>query len=101
MSDPLESVIILQLIKYFIAAVGLLGAVFQTMRAIKLKGSGREWITWGFAFIQFYWAFYYIQSLLGGIVMGHQIWVRIGIFVACSLITSCGIEAWKRGKYGK
>lgn len=96
--DPLEDVIILQLLKYAIAFVALVGAWFHFLGITRLKGTGRAWITWGFALILLYWAFYYIQSILGALVLSHQIWVRVGVFLVCSLITACGVEAWKRGK---
>ena len=97
--DPLEDVIILNIVKYAIALVGIIGAGFHFARYTQIKGTGREWITFGFGVILTYWSFYYLRSSIGlDLGMTHQIWVRIGIFLTVCLITDCGIEAWWRGR---
>lgn len=99
--DPLETVLMLQILKYLIAGIGLFGAYFQAHKAITNKKEENTWISWGTAAILLYWSFYYTQSILGGLVMSHQIWVRVGVFLSVCLPTARGIEIWKKWRAGR
>ncbi len=89
--DPLETMFIPILFKYLILVVGLaVGAVYSIL-TFKYRGQACSYPKGVIAFIGFYWALYYLQSILGGVLSAHQIWVRSPLFVTLSAILFMGI----------
>jgi hypothetical protein len=96
--DP-DSIIILEVFKYLMVLAGLaLGVVYGilTYRYRKFTCAIPKGVI---SFIGFYWVFYYMQSIFGGILPAHQIWVRSPLFVTLMAMLFMGIlSLWKMEK---
>lgn len=94
----IESSLVLNVMKYFIAAVGLLMAYAEMRQALRLKNVPYAWVKWGLGIMGIYWAFYYTMSIVGSPLASHQIWVRSPLLLTLSLITAGAILSLKRGR---
>ena len=92
--DALEGIIVLQIFKYLIAITGIAIGILYTILAIRYRGQACAIPKWVIAIMGFYWSFYYIQSILGGILASHQIWVRSPLFVTLMAILFMGWLSW-------
>ena len=94
----IESNIILNIMKYLIVAASLLMAYAEFRQAISLKGKPYAWAKWALGAMGIYWAFYYVQSILGGLITSHQIWVRSPLLLTISLIAAGALMSVRRMK---
>ena len=95
----LETSVILIGMKACIVAVSLILTYAEIRQAIRLKGSGYAWIKWALGILGIYWAFYYTQSLVipGGILNGHQIYVRSPLLLTLAFVAAGAIFSLRRG----
>ena len=93
-----ENSVVLNLMKYCIVAVALVLAYVETRRAISMRGTGYGWIFWSLSFIGVYWAFYYTQSILGGLIPAHQVWVRSPLLITLALVAAGAIMSLRNIK---
>lgn len=88
--------ILYEIEKFVIVLVALLMA-YAEFAQVKLHK--RAWVKWGLGFMGIYWAVYYTYSLIrtmfGLLLEGHQIFVRSGLLLTLSLVTSNAILNWK------
>jgi len=97
--DPLEGALVPEMFKYLLVLAGLSLGVVYTILAIRYKGYACEIPKWVIAICGFYWAFYYLQSILGGILAAHQIWVRSPLFITLIAVLLMGIlSLWRLEK---
>lgn len=94
----IESNIILNVMKYFIVAAALIMAYAEVMQALKYRREPWSWVKWALGIMALYWAFYYLQSILGGIISSHQIWVRSPLLLTISLVGANAIMSLRRVK---
>lgn len=92
----MESSVIMQILKYIIAGAGLVTCVVYASLARRHKGTPIAIIDWMIAGIGLYWAFYYVQSILGGLVTPHQVWVRSPLLVTLALFIAKGLTNLRR-----
>ncbi len=97
--DPLESVWMLEFLKYLVAGAGLGIGIIYTKLAIRYKGFICAYPKWVLAILGFYWCGYYIRSILNIGISSHQIWVRSPLFVTLAAILFMGIlSLWRLEK---
>lgn len=87
----LEENVILIFLKYVIAVLGLGLVATWLMAYRRFKDSAYRVIFLIKAFVGAYWTFYYVQSITGGFVLAHQVWVRAGILVTLAASIAIGI----------
>lgn len=99
MIDPLESVWMLELLKYLVAACGLgIGIIYMKL-AIRYKRYTCAIPKWILSFLGFYWCGYYVRSILDVGISSHQVWVRSPLFVTLAAILFMGIlSLWRLEK---
>ena len=91
----LEENVILIGMKWAIAIMGLGLTGIWLMAFKNFRNSAYRCIFMLKALVGLFWAFYYFQSLIGGIVTAHQIWVRAGILITLSASIAIGIAFLK------
>ena len=96
----LEDSVILNAMKWVVAMAGLLLAGVWYTVFVKIKDTAYRVIFALVAFIGIFWAFYYAQSIAGGLVLVHQIWVRVGILVTLSLFIAVGLALLRERRNG-
>ena len=78
-----------ELEKLVIVIVGLLMAYAEWSQAIKYR---RSWVKWGLGAMGIYWSIYYTYSLIRTVFdmpfPEHRIFVRAGVLLTISLVTS-------------
>lgn len=95
----LQDSIVLEVLRYFIVAVGLLMCYVEVRQALRLKHVNYAWVKWGLGVMGLYWAFYYLINIIESqLFVGHQIWVRSPLLLTLSLITAGEILSLKRGR---
>lgn len=94
----IESNIVLNVMKYCIVAVSLLMAYAEIRQAIRMKGVYGHWVKWALGLMGVYWAFYYTQSILGGLLSSHQIWVRSPLLLTLALVAAGATISLRRIK---
>ena len=94
----IEGNLILNIMKYIIASAGLVVALVWWLVTRKFRQSAYKVLFWMVFCIGIYWAFYYVQSILGGFVVPHQIWVRAPILLSLGLFIGLGIALLKEMK---
>lgn len=82
--------ILYEIEKVLIVLVGLLMAYAEFSQVAKYR---RSWVKWGLGCMGIYWAVYYSYSLVRTVfsieqLAAHQIFVRSGLLLTLSLITS-------------
>lgn len=87
----------LEALKYGIVIVFVIGGIAEIKIARLKHGTDYAWIKFGLGIILFYWAGYYlfsiIRSLLGISLTTHQIFVRAGIFMTGVFITAGALKS--------
>lgn len=94
----IESNIVLNVMKYCIVAVSLLMAYAEIRQAIRMKGVYGRWVKWALGLMGIYWAFYYTQSIFGGLLASHQIWVRSPLLLTLALVAAGATISLRRIK---
>ena len=92
----IESNIILNVMKYLIVAASLVMCYAEIMQAVKYRHQPWSWVKWALGGMALYWAFYYTQSILGGLLSSHQIWVRSPLLLTISLVAANAIMSLRR-----
>lgn len=92
----LEGILFLNIMKYLMVVAGLFMFVIYSILARRYKGQICAPIKWIIAGLGLYWAFYYFQSILGGLLPAHQIWVRSPLFVTLTAFTAMGILSLRK-----
>ena len=95
--------------KYAIVFFSLIMAYAEIRQAIELSKKRRQelivlkksninyiWIKWGLGIMGFYWAGYYIRSILDISIFVHQVFVRGGILVTIALVASGALMSLRR-----
>ena len=91
-----DAMLIPEILKYFLVAVGFsIGFVYARLAKIYWKQPcGLSKL--GISIAGFYWAFYYVRSILDISIPLHQIWVRSPLLWTLAFVLAMGILSLRR-----
>jgi hypothetical protein len=83
--------------KYLLIAVGIVNTILYAKLAWSYRKEPCGIIKLGISIMGFYWGFYYIQSFFTNpILVGHQVFVRVPLFLTLVLFTALGILSLRK-----
>ena len=87
-------------LKYFMVACGIiLGCCsFKLARKLRKRKFDFNWLIWSLSFFGFYWAGYYLRSILDISINLHQVWVRTPLLLTLGVVTAGIIALLRRIK---